>query len=114
MTELLRAANGAPIVKPAFDRLDGSRAVQFKNDCVAALHGPRLLVDLSGVVFIDSSGLGALVGVLKHLGEGGEVGLVTEASGVLSLLKITRLSTIFQVFPMHAAGIAWLESLPAN
>lgn len=114
MTELLRTTNGAPIVKPAFDRLDGSRAASFKSDCVAAIRGPRLLVDLSGVVFIDSSGLGALVGVLKHLGEEGEVGLVTEAGGVLSLLKITRLYTIFRVFPTQAAGIAWLETPPAS
>lgn len=110
MTEILHAAPGAPILNPAFDRLDGSRAIQFKADCIAAAQGPRLLVDLSGVVFIDSSGLGALVSVLKHLGEGGELGLVTQASGVLSLLKITRLYTIFPVFPTLEAGIAWLET----
>ncbi len=114
MTEILHAANGAPILKPVFDRLDGSRAVQFKSDCVAAARGSRLLVDLSGVVFIDSSGLGALVSVLKHLGESGEVGLVSQASGVLSLLKITRLYTIFRVFPTLEAGIAWLESPPVG
>ncbi|MCU0756715.1 MAG: STAS domain-containing protein [Xanthomonadales bacterium] len=110
MTQILHTASGAPIFKPGFDRLDGLRAAQFKSDCIAALRGPRLLVDLSEVVFIDSSGLGALVGVLKHLGEAGEMGLVTEASGVLTLLKITRLHTIFRVFPSLTAGSAWLDS----
>jgi anti-sigma B factor antagonist len=114
MTRILHADSGAPIFKPAFDRLDGQRAAQFKSDCTAALRGPRLLIDLSDVVFIDSSGLGALVSVLKHLGEGGEVGLITEASGVLGLLKITRLHTIFRVFPTLAAGSEWLETTPSN
>lgn len=114
MTQILHADSGAPIFKPAFDRLDGHRATQFKNDCTAALRGPKLLIDLSEVVFIDSTGLGALVGILKHLGEDGEVGLVTESKGVLGLLKITRLHTIFRVFPTLAAGSEWLDAPPST
>lgn len=61
----------------------------------------RVLVDLSGVTFMDSSGLGVLVGSLKRSRErGGELALVCTEGSVLKVLTITGLD---RVFPIHTS-----------
>jgi anti-sigma B factor antagonist len=62
---------------------------------------PKVLVDLTGVSFMDSSGLGVLVGSLKRSRErGGELALVCTEGSVLKVLTITGLD---RVFPIHAS-----------
>ena len=59
----------------------------------------RLIVDLSGLDFIDSTGLGALIGSQRRAKEnGGEVRLVAREGQILRLLRITGLLTVFGVF----------------
>lgn len=56
--------------------------------------GPlRVALDLTGVGFVDSSGLGAIVASLKHVRElGGELVLIApDASPVAKLLSLTGL-----------------------
>jgi anti-sigma B factor antagonist len=62
-----------------------------------------VIVDLEGVEFIDSSGLGVLIGCLRRLrsrGEGGELRLVCSRPNLLRVFEITGLDA---VFPMFAA-----------
>jgi anti-sigma B factor antagonist len=56
-------------------------------------HPGRLIVDLTGVPFMDSSGLGVIVTCLKHVREsGGDLALVTPpASAPTKLLALTGL-----------------------
>ena len=61
----------------------------------------RVLVDLTGVTFMDSIGLGVLVGSLKRSRErGGELALVCTEGSVLKVLTITGLD---RVFPIHSS-----------
>jgi len=61
----------------------------------------HVIADLSDVEFMDSTGLGALVGSLKRLRvDGGSLTLVTGAEAVLHLLRITGL---VNVFTLHAS-----------
>jgi anti-sigma B factor antagonist len=61
---------------------------------------PRVVVDLTAVPFIDSTGIGVLVGALRRTRDmGGDFALVVVAKGVLKLLEITKLD---QVFTIHA------------
>jgi anti-sigma B factor antagonist len=72
----------------------GDRAVQ------ALPAGIRLEVDLSGVTFIDSSGLGALV-ALRHAAEaaGHPIALVITSPSVLRLFELTGLHDSFTILP---------------
>jgi anti-sigma B factor antagonist len=61
-----------------------------------------LVVDLDGVDFIDSSGLGVLIGCARRLrsrGEARELHLVCTRVNLLRVFEITGLDG---VFPMHA------------
>jgi anti-sigma B factor antagonist len=60
----------------------------------------RLIVDLSNVEFLDSTGLGALIGAQRRAKEfAGEVRLVVKEGQILRLLRITGLLKIFSVYP---------------
>ena len=66
----------------------------------------RLVLDLTDVEFIDSSGLSVLVSALKVAQkEDGEVVLLSPSDGVRSLIELTRLHQVFEIFEDKDAAI---------
>ncbi len=60
---------------------------------------PRLVVDLSGVTHLDSSGVSALVEIYRRLNRyGGEIRLAGMNSMVRGIFEITKLDQIFSIF----------------
>lgn len=60
-----------------------------------------ILVNLTGVRFMDSTGLGVLVGALKKVRTvGGDLQLVIDQEKILKVFRITALT---QVFTIHAS-----------
>lgn len=59
---------------------------------------PDLIVDLSGVTFLDSTGLSVLVRAERQVRErGGRMDLVVAQERVVDLLRITALEQIFRI-----------------
>ncbi len=77
---------------------------------LAALHEAGrhdLLVDLRAVRFMDSTGLGVLVGVLKRVRlAGGSLALVIDNERVLKVFRITALTQIFEIHTTLAEALA--------
>ena len=74
-----------------------------------------IVVDLTGVTFIDSTGLGVLVAARKTaLVLGGRVELVTADAGLLRLLRITALARMFVVHRSMAEALAVGADAPLN
>jgi anti-sigma B factor antagonist len=66
----------------------------------------RLIVDLTHVDFLDSTGLGALLGGQRRAKEfAGEVRLVAKEGQILRLLRITGLLNVFSVYPTLEAAV---------
>jgi anti-sigma B factor antagonist len=60
----------------------------------------RLIVDLTQVDFLDSTGLGALIGAQRRAKAfDGDVRLVAKEGQILRLLRITGLLKVFAVYP---------------
>ena len=58
----------------------------------------KIVVDLDGVDFLDSTGLGVLVGGLKRLrSHDGDLVLVCTQSRILKVFEITGLTKVFQI-----------------
>lgn len=58
----------------------------------------RIVVDLTGVDFLDSTGLGVLVGALKRVRtQDGELVLVCNEPRVLKVFEITGLTKVFNL-----------------
>lgn len=67
----------------------------------------RLVVDMEAVTFIDSTGLGVLVGALKRLrATSGELRLVATGDQVLRLIRITGLHRILGAYPSASEATA--------
>jgi len=67
---------------------------------IAGKKAALVLLDLSQVEFVDSSGLGAIVAALKSLRSmGGELALCQPSEQVKTLLEITGLERIIKVYP---------------
>lgn len=70
-----------------------------------------LLVDLRGVTFMDSTGLGVLVGGLKKIRlQDGRLELVIDSDRLMRVFEITALT---QVFAIHATVEAAIDE-PAD
>jgi len=66
-----------------------------------------LVVDLSQVDFLDSTGLSALIGARKRATErSGEIRLIAQEGRILRLLRITGLADVFAVYPTLGDALA--------
>jgi anti-sigma B factor antagonist len=66
-----------------------------------------IVVDLHEVSFIDSVGLGVLVGALRRCRENdGDLRLVTESPRLLQLFDITGLDRVFSISPSVEAAVS--------
>lgn len=80
-------------------RIDAAVAIQFK-DAVRemATEGPdRVVLDLTEVSFLDSSGLGALVASMKQLGPDRSLELAGLSPAVKKVFRLTRMDSVFKV-----------------
>lgn len=67
----------------------------------------RLVVDLSRVPYIDSSGIAVLIGAMQSLEhEGGTFLLAGAGDGVRMILESARLDQYFRLFPDVEAAVA--------
>jgi anti-sigma B factor antagonist len=74
----------------------------------------HLVIDLSGVDFCDSTGLGVLVAVVKRVRTaGGDLRLVTNDERLTALLELTRLDQVFDVYPRVDDATSAPQSDPA-
>lgn len=105
-------STGVLIVEPGTERLTAANATQFKEDVVACIDAGEnmLVIDLSQTGFVDSSGIGALVGVLKRLGNRGEVVVCGLGSDVRRMFEITRMNRVFTAHADRAAAVSALAT----
>lgn len=67
----------------------------------------RMVVDLEGVDFLDSTGLGVLVGGLKRLrSHDGDLALVCTQPRILKVFEITGLTKVFSIHDSVDAATA--------
>ena len=67
----------------------------------------KIVVDLEGVDFLDSTGLGVLVGGLKRLrSHDGDLTLVCTQHRILKVFEITGLTKVFSIFDSVDAAVA--------
>lgn len=90
----------AMVVKPIQSRLDAKIALSFKEEVIALINegNTKIILDLSGVDFVDSSGLGAIVTCLKILGRKGELVISGVKNDVMTMFVLTRMDRVFQMF----------------
>jgi anti-sigma B factor antagonist len=97
-----------PFVMHVGGDLDVYTAPQLKEalDNVG-LGGKTVVLDLSGVHFIDSTALGVLVSTLQQSqAHEGKLCLVMDDPYLLKIFRITGFDTLFSIFPEVADALA--------
>ena len=94
--------HGVVALHGELDLADAPSVAEHLSAAVAA-YGSRVIVDLEGLEYIDSSGLGVLVRVLKLArGSGGDLPLAGPQGVVWKVLTATGLMGVFSVYPSVA------------
>ena len=96
-----RSENNLQVVSVHDTRIDAAVAIEFKDAMRASTDGgsDTVVLDLSEVQFIDSSGLGAIVASMKHMGQDRSLVLAGLTPTVDKVFRLTRMDSVFGVFP---------------
>ena len=68
----------------------------------------RIVLNMRRVGFIDSSGLGALVAVLKRVAVTGKLVVCELQDATTSMFRLTRMDKVFPIFSSEAEALAQL------
>jgi len=81
------------------EHLDASNAEEFKRDVALLLAGQtRVIFDMSELQFMDSAGLGAILGCLRRLSAaGGDLKLFGLSRPVRAVFDIARMHRVFEI-----------------
>ncbi|MDM8167277.1 STAS domain-containing protein [Roseovarius sp.] len=92
--------NGVQVISVMADRIDSAGAIRFKDAVRAVVDedAPRVVLDLGRVGFVDSSGLGAIVAVMKFLGPERKLDLAALTPNVDKVFRLTRMDTVFGIY----------------
>ena len=94
--------------------VDVGTAPEFEEELAKAVDrglGDGLVIDLSNVTFIDSTGLNALVRALERQRlAGGSLALVSADSRVAMMLEVTRLDRVLLRYPSREDALAAIKS----
>ena len=98
------------IVKLTQQRLDAQEAGSFKEHMLRYISDghKKIVLDLSRVEFIDSSGLGAIVSSLKRLDGNGSLILCGIREAIMTRFKLMRMDHVFPIFATEEEAIASL------
>jgi anti-sigma B factor antagonist len=89
------------------DRIDAAGAIQFKEKMRELVAEPseRVVLDMSHVGFLDSSGLGAVVAVMKALGPVRRLELSGLTPTVEKVFRLTRMDSVFIIHKTLPEGL---------
>jgi len=102
---------GITVVRPGAERLTAVNAVAFKTDVcdLVAAGSSQLVIDFEEVSFLDSSGLGALVGILKKVGHRGEVAVCGLGEDLGHMFRISHMDKVFTAFPNAETAVSTIN-----
>lgn len=104
-----RNANGVEVISLQGKITIGAGDTQLREVISEAINAGKnkILLDMSGVTTIDSSGIGELVGAYTTAtNRGGKLKLLHLPAKLNELLHVTQLITVFEVYENEQDGVA--------
>ena len=111
MSISVKDQNGVVIISLVGKIMGGPEAGQI-NDQINALidqNKKKIVIDLKEVEWMNSSGLGILIGAITTLkNNDGQLVLINVSDRIENLLKITKLINVFSIKPDLESALAYL------
>jgi anti-sigma B factor antagonist len=103
-----RQADGVTIVSCSGRIVFGDEATALRDNLKRVLNSSRQIVlNLSGITYIDSGGLGTLVGAYSSArSAGADIKLTGLGQRIRDVLQITKLVTVFEVYDSEQQAVA--------
>jgi anti-sigma B factor antagonist len=100
------------IVKPLEKRIDFKVATDFKDKMAELIESGNMfiLLNMSDVEFIDSSGLGAIVSSLKRMKGRGGLFICGLKETIMMMFNLTRMNRVFRIFESEQEAINTLSN----
>ena len=99
MELVVNDVDGVAVATVPVEELDASNSAEFKRGVAPILlANMKVVLDLSHLRFVDSSGLGAMLSCLRQLtAKGGDLKLCGMSQQVRSLFELVRMHRIFDI-----------------
>ena len=96
------------------EELDASNVAEFKRDMAPVLQAhAELVLDLSRLRFVDSSGMGAILSCLRQLSaKGGDLKLCGMTRQVRTVFELVRMHRIFDIYETQQQAVRALSRAP--
>ena len=108
-----RSDDGSQVDLCPAGELDAYSVAQFREAFAEMADEPRVVVNLSGVQFMDSAGLGALIGGIRRIRESdGRVVIFSDREAITKLLHTTGFDRIVPVKDDYGEAVAALDEDP--
>ena len=93
-------------------RLDSHSAASFREAALECIRSDChiYILDMRDVTFVDSTGIGAVVGLLKQLGRERRLEICGMNPMVRKVFRMTRLDKVFAIRTDRAACISFYET----
>ena len=109
MTVTARTVDGITILDVQGTVTVGEQAERLRDKVRSVVHegSRRILVNMAGISYVDSAGLGELIAAYTTAKrQGGTLKLLNTTKRLTDLLVITKLATVFETFEDEAEAIA--------
>ncbi len=109
--------HGTVVILSLTGRLDLSNGGKLKEEIKRLLNSGKssIHLNLGNVEFVNSSGLGALVSIMKEIRlQKGRLTLSDLADYVQEIFDITQLSHIFEIFATEKEALSSYEMITSN
>ena len=115
MELVLQQIDGVAVATVPVADLDASNAAEFKRDMTPVIDShSKLVLDLSRLRFVDSSGLGAFISCLRKLNaKGGDLKLCGMSKQVRGVFELVRMHRIFDICATSEDAVRAFRSSPA-
>lgn len=109
--QISEAQEGSVTVLRPTGRIDNETSSEFQDRLLKSLEGGAALVDFTGVEFISSAGLAALMTAAKQAkSANGRVAVAALNPVVQEIFAISRFSRVLPVYATASEGVAALAS----
>jgi anti-sigma B factor antagonist len=107
-----RSVESDTVVLDLQGEVDAFTAPKLKQEMISQIERgtTKMAIDLADVTYLDSTGLGVLIGGLKRTRDkGGELVLICPNVRIMRIFDITGLSRIFDMFKTEGEALGRLK-----